>query len=146
MKRELIGINIVDLYYCEKSQIISYLYGLGLDNEYCILGEKGIEKYLNEISLILVGFKVNGLCFDRNDCNPSNECAMGCVAANMHESHHLTCCIGRGIAGVLTVRAGCSKGCGEGVSAKEVDGELACNGFFKCKPIDDLGCWLYCYR
>ena len=69
-KKELIGINIVDLYYCEKSQIINYLYTLGLDNEYCILSEKGIEKYLNEASLILGGFKVNGPCFNRNDCNP----------------------------------------------------------------------------
>ncbi|WP_054850226.1 hypothetical protein [Vulcanisaeta sp. JCM 14467] len=65
---------------------------------------------------------------------------------NKHESHHLTCCVGRGIAGVLTVRAGCSKGCSEGVSAKEVDGELVCDNFFRCKPIDSSGCWLYCYK
>ena len=144
--KELIGINIVDLYYCEKSQIIKYLYELGFDNEYCILSEKGIEKYLNETSTILEGFRINGPCFDNNDCNPSNECTMGCVTVKKHESHNLTCCIGRGITGVLTVRAGCSEGCSEGVSAREVDGELVCDDFFRCKPIDSSGCWLYCYK
>ena len=56
-------------------------------------------------------------------------------AVNKHESHHLTCCVGHGITGVLTVRASCSKGCGESVSAKEVDGELVCNNSLGVNPL-----------
>ncbi len=72
MNKGLIGINIIDLYYCFEPKLMDYIYSLYYDNEYCVLCEKGLcrdgkivyGKYLisDNVLWFMEGFYVKMTC------------------------------------------------------------------------------------